>query len=87
MRTTLTIDDDLVRRLRTRANRAGISFKDAVAIALRHGLDAVGTSPKRAYKTRTFSLGHPPRGDLDRALDLAESLESEEIARKLELRK
>jgi len=41
----------------------------------------------KPYKCKTYSLGFPPRADLDRALDLAEHLESEEIARKLLLRK
>ena len=87
MRTTLTIDDDLLRRLKARARKAGIPFKEAVAIALRHGIDAVGAPRQSSYKCPEFSLGPPPKADLDRALDLAEALENDEVVRKLEMRK
>ena len=88
MRTTLTIDDDLLRELKQKANDTGLSFKESVNKALRVGLKEMD-KPKssRPYKCKTYSLGYPPRADLDRALDLAEQLESEEIARKLSLRK
>ena len=39
------------------------------------------------YKYKTYSLGYPPGADLDHALNIADRLESEEIARKLSLRK
>ena len=87
MRTTLTIDDDLLRRLKEKARKAGIPFKEAVGVALRHGIEAIGASRRPGYKCPEFPLGHPPRADLDRALDLAEKLEDAEIARKLEMRK
>jgi hypothetical protein len=88
MRTTLTIDDDLLRELRRKANEAGSPFKEIVNNALRTGLKEMDKpKPSKPYKCKTFSLGYPPRADLDRALDLAEQLESEEIARKLSLRK
>ena len=38
MRTTLTFEDDLARRLREMARRRGISFKEAVNETLRRGL-------------------------------------------------
>jgi plasmid stability protein len=38
MRTTLTLDDDLARRLREKARRSGASFKEVVNAALRKGL-------------------------------------------------
>jgi hypothetical protein len=88
MRTTLTIDDDLIRELRQKANEAGSPFKEIVNRALRAGLKEMDIpKPSKPYKCKTFSLGYPPRADLDHALDLAEKLESEEIARKLSLRK
>lgn len=88
MRTTLTIDDDLIRELRQKANETGSSFKEIVNKVLRSGLkDLEKPKPSKPYKCKTYSLGYPPKADLDRALDLAEHLESEEIYRKLSLRK
>ena len=88
MRTTLTIDDDLMRELRQKANEAGSPVKEIVNKALRAGLKEIDKpKPSKPYKCKTFSLGYPPRADLDHALDLAEQLEAEEIARKLSLRK
>jgi len=88
MRTTLTIDDDLLFELRQKANDTGSSFKEIVNKILRTGLNDFN-KPKsfKPYKCKTYSLGYPPRADLDHALALAEHLESEEIARKLSLRK
>lgn len=88
MRTTLTIDDDLLRELRQKANDTGSTLKEIVNKTLRTGLkDFNKPRPSKPYKCKTYSLGYPPRADLDHALDIAERLESEEIARKLSLRK
>jgi len=88
MRTTLTIDDDLLRELRQKAEASGSSLKAIVNKALRAGVTEMDRKkPAGKYRCRTYSLGYPPRADLDRSLDLAERLESEEIARKLALRK
>lgn len=88
MRTTITIDDDLLQEMKKKAYETGSSFKEVVNRALRAGLKDID-KPKTAepYKCKTYSLGYPPRADLDHALDLAEDLESEEIVRKLLLRK
>jgi predicted transcriptional regulator len=40
MRTTLTLDDDIERKLRQLAHRRRMSFKEAVNAALRRGLAA-----------------------------------------------
>jgi hypothetical protein len=88
MRTTLTIDDDLMRELKQKANEADLPVKEIVNKALRAGLKEIDKpKPTKPYKCKSFSLGYPPRADLDHALDLAERLEAEEIARKLSLRK
>ena len=88
MRTTLTIDDDLARALREKAHATGAPFKEVVNRAIRAGLAHID-KPKqiKPYKCKTYSLGYPPSADLDHALNLADRLESEEIARKLLLRK
>ena len=88
MRTTLTIDDDLARELREKAHNTGSPFKLIVNRAIRAGLEHID-KPKqiKPYKCKAHSLGYPPSADLDHALNLADRLESEEIARKLSLRK
>jgi len=46
------------------------------------------TPPRRPYRLEPVALGRPARGiDLDKALQLADNLEDQELARKLELRK
>lgn len=89
MRTTLTIDDDLARRLKQHALDTGRSFKDVVNEALRTGLDrSAGAPAQRSYRVQPASLGRTAPGiDLDRATGLAGRLEDEEQLRKLELRK
>jgi hypothetical protein len=88
MRTTLTIDDDLAKALREKAHQTGSPFKEVVNKAIRAGLEQIDKPRQiRPYKCKSYSLGYPPRADLDHALDLADRLESEEIARKLSLRK
>ena len=88
MRTTLTIDDDLFRELREKAHKTGAPFKEVVDKAIRVGLEHID-KPKqmKPYKCKTYSLGYPLSADLDHALNLVDRLESEEIARKLSLRK
>ena len=88
MRTTLTIDDDLARELREKAHRSGVPFKEVVNKAIRAGLEQIDKPRQvKPYKCKAYSLGYPPSADLDHALSLADHLESEEIARKLSLRK
>jgi hypothetical protein len=88
MRTTLTIDDDLAEALRARAHKARRPFKDIVNEALRAGLaDRTRVRPRR-YRLRPAALGGVcPGFNLDKALALADALEDEGIARKLEGRK
>jgi hypothetical protein len=88
MRTTLTIDDDLAQALREKAHTTGSPFKVVVNRAIRVGLEHIDKpKPMKPYKCKAYSLGYPPGADLDHALNLADRLESEEIARKLSLRK
>ncbi|MCP4370132.1 MAG: DUF2191 domain-containing protein [Deltaproteobacteria bacterium] len=88
MRTTLTIDDDLAQELRERAHKTRSPFKKVVNQALKAGLKQIDhPRPIKPYKCKSFSLGYPPSANLDHALNLADRLESEEITRKLSLRK
>jgi hypothetical protein len=90
MRTTLDIDAHLLKRLRADAERQGISFKDAVAGALRRGLDTRSgrAAASGRFRMPTHSMGEPLAGvNMTKALAHAAELEDEEIARKLLQRK
>jgi hypothetical protein len=88
MRTTLTIADDLLDRLKREARRSRRPFKAVVDEALRLGVDRMSPpSRKRSFRQRTFRMGYPPGTQLDKALQLAARLEDEEFARKLALGK
>lgn len=86
MRTTVTLDDDVVATLRDLARERNISFKEALNTSVRLGTRASAGS-SRAYRVPTRALGLRPGVNLDKALRLAGELEDAEIARKLELRK
>ena len=89
MRTTLTLDEQIAKALKSTAHRTGKPFKQVVNETLRAGLVA-GDAPakSRPYRVKTASLGGVMPGvDLRRALRLADALEDQEIARKLALRK
>ncbi len=89
VRTTLTLDDQIAKDLKEIAHRTGKPFKDVVNETLRNGLQKkrAAKNPK-PYRLETVSLGGVLGGfNLDNALGIADALEDEEIARKLELRK
>ena len=86
VRTTLTLDDELLNRVKREARRAKIPFRTALERALRLGLDRMRPQARRrVFRQRTFRMGHPPAGRLDKALQLAAMLDNEEIVRKLTL--
>jgi hypothetical protein len=88
MRTTLTLDEDLAVVLRDEVRRSGRPLKRIVNEALRAGLAARRAPAPRRYRLKPLSLGGVLPGiDLDKALRLAEALEDEAIARKLDMRK
>lgn len=87
MRTTVTLDDDVVAALRTVERERGISFKEALNSAARAGLSATGGSPARAYSVRPFHAEFQPGVDVMRANRLLADMEDEELLRKIELSK
>jgi plasmid stability protein len=72
-RTTLTLDDDVVSRLRAEASRTGKPFKTVVNDALRAGLDH--RSGRRAFKVTARDLGARPELDLDDIEGLLDQVE------------
>jgi hypothetical protein len=87
MRTTVTLDPDVEALLRKVMRERGISFKAALNQAIRDGLAKAPLLRPRAYRQKTRRMGYRPDLPLDKALSLAASIEDEEIARKLSVRK
>ena len=78
MRTTLTLDDDVVALLREEMQRAGLPFKQVVNRAIRLGLRTAATSESRPrFCTPSHSFGFKPGFDQDKLNQLAEELEEE----------
>lgn len=85
MRTTLTLDDDLARLLKQRARELGIPFKEAVNRTIRAGIgETAVTRCHPAPKTISHSFGLRPGIDLDKLGQLADELEAEAFAEKLD---
>ena len=88
MRTTLRIDDDLMRELRRRAQEEQLSLGSLISRLLRRALQADPTKRKaaRRHREKVFSMGRPTL-DLDKALALSASLEDQAIVEKMAMRK
>jgi hypothetical protein len=88
MRTTVRIDDELMRRLKELAHREGISLTKLLNRVLRSGMAAPRQAlrPARPYRQKTYRMGQP-KFPLDKALAFAASLEDEEVLDKLARRK
>lgn len=89
MRTTLSIEDKIGKALKDAAHRSGKSFKEVVNETLRAGLASKQALPKaKAYRLKPVSLGGVSPGiDLNKALQIADAIEDEELARKLRMKK
>jgi hypothetical protein len=83
MRTTITLDPDTAALVQRRMHERDLTFKQAVNEAIRDGLTPDTRPP---FRTRTAPLGRPTVG-LDRALQVADALEDEEIVRKMQVGK
>jgi hypothetical protein len=71
----LTLDDDVVTRLRAEAARTGKPFKTVVNDALRAGLDNRRARARRAFKVTARDLGVRPELDLDDVEGLLDQVE------------
>lgn len=79
MRTTLTIDDDLIQALKALAHQRGISFKVLVNETLRRGL-SVGEEPPATiepFRVMSAPRGFRPGIDPMKLNQLADELETE----------
>lgn len=84
----MTIDEDVAAALKEKAHHTRRPMKVIVNEALRAGLSTQRRPLARPYRLKSRSLGGVVPGvDLGKALRLADALEEEGVARKLELRK
>ena len=88
MRTTLRIDDSLLRELKALARKKNVPLTRIVDTALHSGLQAMRepASAGTPYQEETFDMGKP-HIPLDKALSISTAMEDDEIVRKAELRK
>jgi hypothetical protein len=83
MRTTLTLDEDVMALLREEMERSRQPFKQVVNQALRLGLRTGSADSDRSrFRTRPHAFGFKPGVDLDKLNQLADELEAEEVRRK-----
>jgi hypothetical protein len=88
MRATLTIDDGIAKALKDLASRSNRPLKQVVNETLRAGLDMAAERKARPYVARPVALGGPlPGVNLDKALALADAIEDQDLAAKMQLRK
>jgi hypothetical protein len=87
MRTTVTLDPDVERLIRDAMRERAISFKAALNEAARVGLRGKQHQRTRKFTQKTFRMGEGQEFRWDKALAVADSIEDEELNRKLSLRK
>lgn len=89
MKTTVHIDDDLVDKLKAKAQKSGESFRKLLNQTLRSGIAAPSARKRAPYRCPEYSLGRPivSTYSLDKALALASNLEDAETKIELERRK
>ena len=86
-RTTVRLDEHLLRQLKERAHREGISMSQLFNTAIREWLRLPKKPGKRQpFVQRTHAMG-PPRIDLTHTNAAIDALEDEEIIRKMGLGK
>ena len=86
VRTTVTLDDDVAAAVKRMAQERGISFKEALNLAIRAGLHR-GSPASRPYSLPSRRLGLRPGTDLTKALRVAAAMEDEERVSDLERRR
>ncbi|MFN0299158.1 MAG: hypothetical protein ACKVQU_02265 [Burkholderiales bacterium] len=85
MRTTVTIDPDVVALVRKAMRDRGEPFKQVLNAAIREGLASTRRTAGKPFKQPTFDMGKPLI-DLTKALSLAAELEDAEFIAKLQRR-
>ena len=79
MRTTISIDDDVMERARAIAAKMQAPFKAVVNEALRAGLDALEKpATRRPYKTKPHKMGLRSGRNIDNIQELLAQIEGED---------
>ena len=84
MRTTITLEPDVLALIRTAMKERAIFFKEALNSAVRPGLRQ-GKPKQHYFVQKSYSLGHEENFRWDKALEAAAVIENEE-SRKFSLR-
>ena len=80
MRTTLSLDDDVLERARAIAAALGAPFRRVVNEALRAGLDQVEQPARQcSYQTDPRAMGLRPGRNLDNIQELLAQVDGEDI--------
>lgn len=79
VRTTVTLDPDTEQLVRRRMREHKVSFKQALNDAIREGASG---RPNTPFRTMTAAMGEPTIS-LDRALQIAASLEDDVLVARL----
>ena len=79
MRTTISIDDDVLERARAVSDKLGTPFKTIINEALRNGLDQVEQLAKQLiYKTKPHKMGLRTGRNIDNIQELLAQIEGED---------
>ena len=79
MRTTITLDNDVLERARAISSKLKIPFKAVINEALRAGLDHVEQPAKRRnYKTKSHAMGLKAGRNIDNIRELLAQIEGED---------
>lgn len=79
MRTTISIDDDVMERARAVSDKLGAPFKTIINEALRNGLDQVEQpANQRSYKTKPHKMGLLDGRNIDNIQELLAQIEGED---------
>ena len=81
-RTTVRLDDDLIRELKHRAKRDNISLTKLINQTIRSGLSSRPKKPKYRYVEKTYDMGEP-LVDLSHTNAVLDELEIEDALRKM----
>lgn len=79
MRTTLSVDAELLEKARALAAQRRLSLRSVINDAIRAGLEQAANPPRRRpYRTRPHAMGLRPGLDLDNIQELLADLEGED---------
>ncbi len=78
MRTTFTIDDEVVALLRKEMRKTGEPFKQVVNRAIRLGLTTPKQPARKPFKVKPWNLQAPPGLSFDNVHELLDALDGPE---------